>query len=85
MRGWRGLSAKTDAVAIPSMEAGGRGTVAGEEWEFTDRFRQVMFENTLFVIEKMLYMLKYVVGKPRVLYGPFLLRVGWTQGFVINE
>lgn len=44
-----------------------------------------MSENTLFVIEKMLQMLKYVVGIPHVLYGPFLLRVGWTQGFVINE
>ena len=41
-----GLSAKSDALDIPSMEAGDRGTVAGERWEFTDRFRKSPYQTS---------------------------------------
>ena len=60
--GWDGgLSARSEAVNLGSLQAGDGRTVAGEKWvwEFADKFRkyqirQGMFENTVFVIEKIL-------------------------------
>lgn len=60
--GWDGgLSARSEAANLGSLQAGDGRTVAREKWvwEIADKFRkyqirQGMFENTVFVIEKIL-------------------------------